>query len=119
MSKLILLTGIAVYLYYMNMQKNNIEPPNHIKADITQEKPKIKEQGSSAPFIPIIADEKPIPAKPIAIPIVDTPSLVQGTTTKKINFQYHPTHGWINYDLMHKLPNYNPKFKTFQSKTYM
>ena len=106
MSKVILISAIAVYLYYMNMQKNTIDSPEHIKADITQEKPKIKEH------VPIIADEKPKPAKPIAIPNVEASQLAT-------NFQYHPIHGWINYDLMHKLHTYTPKFKTFQSKNYI
>ena len=109
--KLLAIGGITAYLLYINMQKNVVEPPEHIKVslsdeqrvDITTEKEPVKEN------IPIVADERPKPPKPIAIPIPDS--------TVVNDYKYHPIHGWIDWDLMH---NYKqPIFKTFQTKTYM
>ena len=94
--------GITAYLLYMNMQKNGIEYNDHIKVDITTDKTQMKKN------IPIVADERPKPSKPIAIPIIDSPIN---------NYKYHPIQGWIDWDLMNSY--HQPKFKTFQSKNYM
>lgn len=102
--QLFILSGVTAYLLYVNMHNDNqINSHNHIGADVTQPKKEpVKEN------VPIIADERPKPAKPIAIPSIET-------SFSKI--QYHPTQGWINWDLMHNLGQ--PKFRTFQSKNYM
>ena len=111
--QLLLLIGAGSYLLYMYNEKsgNQVETPQHIQVDITRDIKPVKEH------VPIIADEKPIPPKPIAIPTPNIPlnrgvpmSIPRSTPFFAPNYQkdqtpheYFTKHGWVGYDLFNRL----------------
>lgn len=120
--QLFFIGGITAYLLYINMHKDNAPTVTHDKnfnnitgisnivennVDITSTKKQIKEH------VPYIADERPVIAKPIAIPMPDIKRMP--------NIKFNSTHGWINYDLLHQL-DYKmpvPIYTVFNKPSYI